>query len=485
MSTPTDPARAPRIAVVGGGISGLAAAHRLVELAAAAQRPIDVRLFESSQRVGGVIATEQIGDFLIENGPDSFLSEKPWALALSQRIGLTDELIGTREELRRTYVVHDGQLHPLPEGFLLLAPTRFGPLLASHLFTWPGKLRMALDLVLPRRAESGDESLESFVTRRLGRQVLERVAQPLVGGIYTADPAQLSLAATMPRFAEMERQHRSVIWAMWLQQRKAAHATQATSGARWSLFVSFKRGMRTLVDQLAKRLPEGVLRVGAPVGTLRRQDDGKWSLGYDDPWDAVIVATPAHVAARLVHDAAPALAGELGAIPYASTAIVNLVYRREEIPHPLNGFGFVVPVIERRHILACTFSSLKYMGRAPAEYVIVRVFVGGALQPHLLRQDDALLETSVRTEMRQLLGVTAEPRVRRIMRYEAAMPQYHVGHTERRARIAQLVGTLSGVALAGNAYQGVGIPDCVHSGEQAAESVFATVGGDASATPAT
>jgi oxygen-dependent protoporphyrinogen oxidase len=302
------------------------------------------------------------------------------------------------------------------------------------------------------------------------------VAQPLVGGIYTADPAQLSLAATMPRFLEMERQHRSVIWAMWKQQRRvAAQGTGAVSGARWSLFVSFKHGMQTLVDQLTKRLPEGTVRVATAIGGLRRREDGKWLVGHDDPWDAVIVATPAPVAARLVTDAVPRLAAELAGIPYASTAIVNLIYRREDIPHPLNGFGFVVPAIERRNILACTFSSLKYEGRAPGEYVIVRSFVGGALQPELFRQDDAAMETSVRTELRQLLGITAEPRVRRIARYEASMPQYQVGHLDRRARIARLVEDTPRLALAGNAYQGVGIPDCVHSGEQAAEAIFAAL----------
>lgn len=475
MSAKTDSDRPPRIAVIGGGISGLAAAHRLLELAAAAQRRIDIRLFEASDRLGGVIATEPDGDVLLEHGPDSFLSEKPWGVGLCERLGLTDELIGTREDLRRTYVVHAGQLHPLPEGFLLLAPTRFAPLLGSRLFTWPAKIRMGLDLLLPRRP-AGDETLQSFVTRRFGRQVLERVAQPLVGGIYTADPAHLSLAATMPRFLDMERQHRSVILAMWRQQ-QAAQAKPGVSGARWSLFLSFKRGMQTLIDELAKRMPEGLLRLGSAATTLGRDARGHWTLGMDDPWDAVIVATPAHVSARLLANLAAPLAAELAAIPYASTAIVNLVYRRDDIPHPLNGFGFVVPAIEQRNILACTFSSLKYEGRAPADLVIIRVFVGGALQPHLLQQDDAAMEASVRNELRSLLAISAEPRLRRIARYESSMPQYHIGHVERRTRIAQHVAAFPGLALAGNAYNGVGIPDCVHSGEQAAEAVFAAVSG--------
>lgn len=473
MSAPGDATHIPRIAVIGGGISGLAAAHRLLERAAGENRRLDIRLFEASRRLGGVIATEQAGDFLIESGPDSFLSEKPWALGLAQRLGLTDELIGTREDLRRTYIVHGGKLHPLPEGFLLLAPTRFAPLVASPLFSWPAKMRMALDLVLPRRTDAGDESLQAFVERRLGRQVLERVAQPLVGGIYTADPAHLSLQATMPRFIEMEREHRSVIWAMWQQQRRAA--ASPSSGARWSLFVSFKGGMQTLVEHLARRMPEGLLQVGQPVEALARRDDGRWTCGRDELWDAVVVATPAHAAARIVRDVAPELATELGAIAYASTAIVNLVYRREDIPHPLNGFGFVVPAIEGRTILAGTFSSLKYEGRAPSEWVLIRAFVGGALQPQLLEQDDERMERSVRGELQALLGSTAEPRLRRIARWNNSMPQYHVGHVQRRERISRLVALLPGLALAGNAYQGVGIPDCVHSGEQAADALFSHV----------
>src|SRR5262245_48367314 len=250
-----------RVTIVGGGIAGLAAAHRLVELSRESGHPVDVTLLEAADRVGGVIKTERTDGFVIEAGPDSFLTERPWALALCERIGLTPRLIGTRGENRKTYVVHDGGLHPLPDGFLLMAPTQFLPLVQSKLFTWPGKLRMAADLVLPRGAERSDESLAHFVTRRLGREALDRVVQPLIGGIYTADPAELSLAATMPRFLEMEKQKRSVIWSMWSDRRRAGAAAGESSGARWSLFASFDDGMQTLVDTLAQRLPEGVIRL--------------------------------------------------------------------------------------------------------------------------------------------------------------------------------------------------------------------------------
>jgi oxygen-dependent protoporphyrinogen oxidase len=458
----------PRLAVIGGGISGLAAAHRLVELSRARGRRIDLCLLEASARLGGVIATERSGGFVIESGPDSFLSEKPAALALCQRLGLGDRLIGTREQFRRTYVVREGRLHPLPDGFLLMAPTRFWPLLATPLFSWPGKLRMALDLVLPRRRALAEETLSAFVTRRLGREALERVAQPLVAGIYTADPDRLSLAATMPRFIDMERDQRSVILAMWRQQRRAARAASDGSGARWSLFLSLDDGLQGLVDAVAQRLPEGVVRLGQSVRTLERTPTG-WRIDGRLDCHAVVLALPAHAAARLLRDVDAALADELAAIPYASSAIVNLAYRRENVPFPLDGFGVVVPRVERRSVLAATFSSLKFPRRAPADHVLVRSFVGGALQPELVDLDDAALLACVERELADLLGVRAEPVLARLARWPASMPQYHLGHLARVARIGERTRSLPGLHLAGNAYGGVGLPDCIASGEHAAE----------------
>lgn len=468
MWPPPDSGQEPCVAVIGGGISGLAAAHRLVEMGAKTERPPRVLLFEASGRIGGVISTERSGGFVIESGPDSFLSEKPWGIELSQRLGLQDELIGTRDEWRRTYVVRNGRLHSLPEGFLLLAPTRFWSLLASPLFSWRGKLRMATELLLPR-GKGGDESLASFVRRRLGRELLDRVAQPLVGGVYTADPERLSLAATMPRFLEMERRHRSVILAMRRQQRQLAPGAPE-SGARWSLFVSFRQGMQSLVDRLAQRLPEGAIRLRAPISKIEREGRS-WRLN-GERCDAVIVATPAHQSAELLRSVASSLAAELMQIPYASSVTVNLAYRREEIPHPLDGFGFVVPHAEGRMILACSFSSLKYPGRAPAEFVLLRAFAGGALQPEILALDDEAIGARVCSELRALLGIVAEPLLKRIARYPDSMPQYRVGHLDRLARIDQHLKGLPGLLLAGSAYQGVGISDCIHSGERAAEAAL-------------
>lgn len=471
------PPSPPTIAVVGAGIAGLAAAHRIVELSHAHHTPVDVKLFEAGPRLGGSIATERTDGFVIEAGPDSFLSEKPWALALCERLGVTNRLVGTREEFRRTYVVRRGRLYPLPDGFLLLAPTRLWPLAVSGLFSWPGKLRMALDLVLPRGTPCTDESLRSFVTRRLGREALERVAQPLVGGIYTADADTLSLAATMPRFLEMERKHRSIILAMWRQQRRANPAARTGSGARWSLFVSFDNGMQTLVDLLAERIPTGSIFLQTPLFGLARLPDHRWRLNANVECDAVVLATPAHTSSRLVAPVDPDLGQELGGIAYASSATLTLAYRRADIPRPLDSFGFVVPLIEGNGMVACTFSSLKYPGRAPEDFVLLRTFVGGAAQQHVFERDDQLIETNVRRELRTLLGITAEPVLRRLHRHKDAMPQYYVGHLDRIARIEAGLAQLPGLFVAGSAYRGVGVPDCVHTGEMAAEAAFHHVAG--------
>jgi oxygen-dependent protoporphyrinogen oxidase len=494
-----EPERPFRAAVVGGGIAGLAAANRLQDIARERGLRLDVLVLEASGRLGGAIATERTDGFVIEAGPDSFISEKPWALELCRRLGLGDRLTGTREEHRRTYIVHGGRLHPLPEGFLLLAPTRLSPLVASRLFSWRGKLRMALDLVLPRGAARADESLASFVTRRLGREALVRVAEPLVGGIYTADAETLSLAATMPRFLEMERRHRSLILAMLAEQRRQAGGQDgaaprrpppgdhgpggsrdpgrtAGSGARWSLFVTLAEGMQSLVDALAARFPAGAIRLGAVVGAVAPgAAPGTWRVALADgvglDADAVVLATPAHRTARILADVDSDLAALLDGIPYASSATVSLAYRREDVPHPLDGFGFVVPRAEARAIIAATFSSVKYPGRAPSGHVLLRAFLGGALQSRLADPDDTAMVTAVRREFSDLLGVGATPVLARIHRHPQAMPQYRVGHLERVAAIDARLRQYPGLTLAGNAYRGVGLPDCVRSGEAAAEAI--------------
>ena len=304
------------------------------------------------------------------------------------------------------------------------------------------------------------------------------MAQPLVAGIYTADPEQLSLAATLPRFLELERRERSLILALWRQSRRAPVQAKGVSGARWSLFVTFADGMETLVSALADRLPPGSARLGTPVAALTRSGN-RWRIVLTSretlEADGVLLTCESHQSARIVRDLAPDLARLLGEIPYASSATVSLGYRREAVPHPLDGFGFVVPRSERRPILACTFSSVKYPGRAADGYALLRVFLGGALDEGLLKEDDEALIAIARGQLAELLGVTHPPLLTRVHRHPAAMPQYRVGHLELVAQIEKAVALLPGLGLAGAAYRGVGISDCIHSGEPAAAQLLATL----------
>jgi len=465
-----------RIVIVGGGIAGLATAHRLIELNREKSLGFEVTLLEASPRLGGSIATERVDDFIVEAGPDSFITEKPWALRLCERLGLTPRLVSTQSAYQKIYIVHDGKLELLPEGFFLLAPTRLWPFLRTPLFTWGGKLRMAAEILLPRRDSEEDESLASFVRRRFGAQALDRVAQPLVGGIYASDPEKLSLAATMPRFAEMERTRRSIVWAMWSDQRRRARHQQSGSGARWSLFVTLAGGMQEFVDAITGRLPEGSLKVNAPVASLARDETNQgWIVTTErnEPFEAaaVILATPAFRSAKILASVASAAADELEKIPYASTATVSVAYRSEDFPQPLDSFGFVVPAIESRKIMACTFNSLKYPGRAPDGKVLLRAFVGGSLQPQLFQDDDQTMETNVREELGALLGIRAGPLFCRIWRYPRSMPQYRVGHEQSIQRIEAQLAKFPTLGLAGSAYHGVGISDCVRTGEEAAERI--------------
>ncbi len=463
-----------RLVVVGAGIAGLAAAHRARELAQERGAPLEITVLEARDRAGGTIETERTGGFLVEAGPDSFLSEKPWALALCRRVGLEARLIGTDDRHRKVWVWWRDRLHPVPDGFQLLAPTRLAPLLRSGLFSWRGKLRMALDLALPRGKPGADESLGAFVRRRLGAEALERIAQPLVAGIYTADPDELSLAATMPRFLELERRHRSLILALWRAGRGARAA--GTSGARWSLFVSLAGGMAELVETLVGRLPAGSVRVKRRVTGMERRD-GRWLVATEtgETFEAerVIVAAEAHAASRLLRYVDPPLAALLQVIPYAPSVTVSLGYRRADVPHPLDGFGFVVPRAAGRSLLACTFSSVKFPGRAPDGHVLLRGFLGGALSRGVVDADDADLVGRVRAELEQALGITAPPVLARVWRHPAAMPQYQVGHLATVEAIERRLARLPGLHLAGSGYRGVGIADCVRSGETAAEAALA------------
>lgn len=465
-----------RIVVVGGGITGLAAAHRLEERRRSERLPCEVRLLEAGPRLGGVIGTTHRDGFIVESGPDAFITNKPWALDLIRRLGLSERVIGTSENHRRTFVVRGGKLHPLPEGFLLLAPTRIGPFLRSGLLSWRGKARTALDLLLPRGRPGADESLASFVRRRFGQEALSQLAQPMIGGIYTADPERLSLRATMQQFLEMEERDRSIILAMRRQLLTMPQNQRSEGGARYSLFATLEDGLETLVDALAKQLSEGAIRLRSQVAEIAA-DGSCWIMRLADGTsigaDGIILSIPAFQAALLTHNLDPELSRELEEIPYASSVTVNLAYRREGITHPLDGFGFVVPANEGRAIIACSFSSVKFAKRAPVDHVLLRAFAGGALQPQPFDWDDQTLIAAVRRDLNDLLGIRTAPLWSCVARHPRSMPQYHVGHLARVAALEQRLARWPTLKLAGNAYRGIGIPDSIHSGEQAADALMA------------
>ena len=457
----------PRILIIGGGFSGLTAAWRLSVL-----RPEwNVELIEASGRLGGVARTERRDGYLIEHGPDMFTSKEPWAMELCREIGFEDRLISTNTENRRAFIAFRKRLHPVPEGFTMMTPTKIWPLAMTPLLSWSGKLRMAWEYFQPARsAEEGDESLADFARRRLGQEAYERLVQPLVGGVYTADPEKLSMAAALKPFVELERKHGGLLKAMRARRREGKENTKA-SGARYGVFCAPQEGMGSLVEALADKLPNGCVRLNTAAESIVR-DAGNWRVrigAAEETYQGVIVAAPAHHAAKLLQQDQTELAEELSQIPYAGASVVVAGYRRKHIRHRLNGFGLVAPMIENRRVLAVSFASVKFAGRAPEDQVLLRTFVGGACQPELAELSEKDTLQLVREELADLLGVEGEPVFDQVVRWRQAMPQYHLGHTDRIARIEKLAEALPNFELAGNAYRGVGIPFCIRSGNQAAE----------------
>jgi oxygen-dependent protoporphyrinogen oxidase len=467
------------IAIVGGGIAGLAAAHRVREVAPGSS----VRLFEASARLGGALQTVRERELLIEQGADNFITNVPWALDLCRRLGMESELVTTDESRRHVFVVHRGALVKLPSGFLLMAPSRLWPMLTTPLLSPLGKLRMLAEWFLPATTSTAEESLGSFIRRRFGREVFERLVQPLVGGIYAADPELLSVKATMPRFLEMERRDGGLLRG---SLKGASSNGPEESGARYGLFVTPRDGMARIIARLTASLPSDRIRLNSAVDRIERTTT-RWRVNVVQmsssqtapleslEFDAVILALPAYRASRILESFDVELSKLLNQITYASTSVVTLGYRRRDIGHPLDGFGFVVPAIEKRQIFAGSFSSNKFPGRAPEDQVLIRVFIGGSSQRELADLPDERLRAIAVTELANLLKIQGEPLHAGIARWPRAMPQYHVGHGDLVQQIEQRSARHVGLALAGNAYHGVGVPHCVHSAEQAAERIMASI----------
>lgn len=459
-----------RIAVIGGGISGLSAAFALQKQKNNGA-PLDYTLFEGGSRFGGVLRTECVEDCVLEAGPDSFLSEKPWAAELCRELGLDDQLIGSNDSERKTYILIKGRLVPLPDGLMFMVPTKLGAVFSSPLFSWQTRLQILREWFYHGTGESAESTVADFVERHYGREMVERVADPLLAGVYGGSANELSVQAVLPRFVEMEAKFGSLGKAMIAARRRADAAQKRP------LFTSLKNGMEQLVDTLLGRIPEATRRLNTPIDAIKRESR-KWLVvgaGRTEEFDAAIVAAPAYAAAALLKGS-PGLADELKAISYGSSVTVAMVFGQSVRATLQSGFGFLVPRAEERRILATTFVHNKFPHRAPADRAVIRCFLGGSKDDDVLAMSDEEVSTLVQAELRQILGLGAEPLVSRIHRWKRAMAQYGLGHTARVARIREQVAGLPGLALAGNAYSGIGVPDCVRSGSEAAAKVLADVG---------
>jgi oxygen-dependent protoporphyrinogen oxidase len=467
------------ILVIGGGISGLAAAYFAQKNAQQAGQTIRLTALEASPLWGGKIRTERVDGFVIEGGPDTFLAIKPWGVALCRELGLGERLHGTNPQQKNTYVLRQNRLHPLPDGLTMMIPTQVGPMLRTSLLSWPQKARMGLDFLLPPRPRNGDESLGEFVSRRLGRAAYENLIEPLMSGIYAGDGDRLSLGATFPYLRDLEVEYGGLAKGALAVRKKMAASRQAAPGSR-SAFLTPTTGLMEIVEALLGWLAQrGVeLRAGTPVESLE-YENGRFCArlpgGESLTAHGVILAAPAYAAGDMLQRLDPRLALELQAIPYTSTATVSLAYRQSELPRPLDGYGYVIPRREGRRALACTWTSTKFPHRAPPGYALLRVFVGRAGQEQDIPWDDAGLLTLAQEELRMTLGIAAQPTLWRVFRWERAMPQYNLGHLERLARIEAMSQRWPGLALAGNGYRGIGIPDCIRSGELAAQRILETI----------
>jgi oxygen-dependent protoporphyrinogen oxidase len=485
------------VTIIGGGIAGLATAFYLQRKSG---RPISYTLLEESGRLGGKIVTNTVDDFIIEGGPDSFLTQKPWGLQLCRDLGLSDRLLPTNDRQRNVFVLRNGQLIPFPAGYRLAIPTQFLPFAISPLISPLGKLRMGLDLFIPPRRETSDESLADFIRRRLGEEALDMIAEPLMAGIYMADPERLSIQSTFPMFVGLERKHGSLIKAMQVAKWKGYRQKfaslnlfrQECQNSIWTgenkisalltqkckkpvdkkptIFTSLRGGMSELVTTLEAQLT-GEVRLNSRVAEIRPATGSGFEVIFADAGtqplqtDLVVLATPAKITAPMLKSTLPALSTELEKVRYTSTATISLGYRRAEImsQHDLNGFGFVIPKREERQIMACTWSSTKFSNRVNDDHVLIRVFVGGSGHEALVDLSDEALVTLARMELLVTMGITAKPVMTRIFRWFDGTPQYDVGHLDRVATMEAMTEDLTGLYLTGSSFRGIGIPDCVKS----------------------
>ncbi len=460
-----------RVAIIGGGISGLSAAFYL-EKARSAGADLTYTLFDSAQRLGGSMYSDRVNECLVEAGPDSFLTEKPWALTLCKELGIDDQLIGSNDAQRKTYIVVKGKLVVMPDGLMFMVPTKLLPTALSPLFSWETKLRMAKELLHPPRPMETDETVGELVERHFGAEVVDRLADPLLSGVYGGDANKLSARAVLPRFVEMEEKFGSLSRAML-----AAHNKMRAMAGKQPprpLFSSLKDGMQQLVDAIVARLDPSAIRMRTRIRHVYPESDG-WRLAIDmggsENFDAVIMATPANVAGALLEAVDRDLADDLSGITYSSSVTVTLGYYTDQLKHLPPGFGFLIPRSEGTRMLACTFVHNKFPHRAPGNKGILRCFLGGARDEAVLNLTDEEILDTVRAELKQIVKLEARPMFERVYRWRGAMAQYESGHIARVQRIENRIKEIPGLALAGNAFHGIGVPDCIREGMNAANAI--------------
>lgn len=464
-----------RVAIIGGGISGLAAAFHLEKARAAGAR-LSYVLFESSKRLGGSMHSDRVEGCLVEAGPDSFLTEKPWALTLCKELGIDDQLIGSNDSQRKTYIVVKNRLVAMPDGLMFMVPTKLVPTALTPLFSWGTKVRMARELLRPPRPMEDDETVGELVERHFGTEVVDRLADPLLSGVYGGDANKLSARAVLPRFVEMEERYGSLSRAML-----AAHNKMRAMAGKQPprpLFSSLEDGMQQMVDAVTARLDHSFFRLSTRVRGIYAENE-RWRVALDmggsEMFDAVIVATPANVAGALLEGVDRDLADDLLGVTYSSSVTVTLGYHMDQLKHLPPGFGFLVPRSEGRRMLACTFVHNKFPHRAPADKGILRCFLGGARDESVLNLTDDEIVDTVRAELKEIVRLDTRPMFDRLYRWRGAMAQYESGHIARVERIEKRVRDIPGLELAGNAYHGIGVPDCIREGTTAANAVVQTL----------
>ncbi len=471
-----------RIAVVGGGISGLTAAYTFAQ-ARERGAPVSEILIDGSDRLGGVVRTDHLEGFVLEGGPDSFISEKPEAAALCRELGLGDSLMGSNDAERQTYILHKGALVPLPDGLMLLAPTRIMPVLKSPLLSFSSKLMVATEwFVTPTKRPDSDESIATLVRRHFGKAMLDNIVEPLLAGVYGGDPGSLSVGSVLPRFREMEDRHGSLIRGSIATRRRLKKARKSQSKRKRgeqippSLFVTLKQGLGELIKALEARLDPARVHLGQRVLTIERAES-HWKSPYivrcaggqSYEVDAIVLAVPVHECAVFLNPLNADLAEAFRAIPYTSAITVNLGFDQEVSSQLPPGFGFLVPRKENSRLLACTFVHKKFPHRAPEGKALLRCFLGGSRDPDVLQLSNNEIILKVRQELRAILGLDTPPLFSQISRWPSAMAQYNVGHEDRIKRIMGLIQKYPRVYLAGNAYSGIGLSDCIRTGRQAAQ----------------